>query len=224
MEHPSVNTKLGFAWQPPLFSTGTDSKRWALTKLCVTVMLMSLASAAYAHSGEEGANGFLAGVLHPVTGFDHLLAMVAVGIWGATLGRPLIWVLPVAFPMLMVVGGILGIAGVAVPFIETGIATSVIVLGLAIAAAWRAPAGVAVAIVAVFGVFHGYAHGAELPSAASPAAYVAGFVLCTGALHLAGIGIGALKSLPKGPQGLRICGGLIALAGAWILAGMPGMT
>lgn len=188
------------------------------------MMLMSLVSAANAHSGEEGANGFLAGVLHPVTGFDHLLAMVAVGIWGATLGRPLIWVLPVAFPMLMVVGGILGIAGVAVPFIETGIAVSVIVLGLAIAAAWRAPAGVAVAIVAVFGVFHGYAHGAELPSAASPAAYVAGFVLCTGALHLAGIGIGAFKSLPKGPQGLRVCGGLIALAGVWILAGMPGMA
>jgi urease accessory protein len=224
MQNQSFNIKPGLARQPSIFSTGAGSNRGAASKLCVTLVLMSLASTAYAHSGEEGANGFLAGVLHPVTGFDHLLAMVAVGIWGATLGRPLIWVLPVAFPMLMVVGGVLGITGVAVPFIETGIAISVIVLGLAIAAAWRAPTGVAVTIVAVFGVFHGYAHGAELPSAASPAAYVAGFVLCTGALHLAGIGIGALKGLPKGPQGLRICGGLIALAGAWILAGMPGMS
>ena len=223
MQTQSVNTKTGFAWHPSLFSSSAGRNRWAASKLCITLVLMSLASAAYAHSGEEGANGFLAGVLHPVTGFDHLLAMVAVGIWGATLGRPLIWVLPVAFPMLMVVGGILGITGVAVPYIETGIAFSVIVLGLAIAADWRAPAGVAVAIVAAFGVFHGYAHGAELPSAASPAAYVAGFVLCTGALHLAGIGIGALKSLSKGTQGLRICGGLIALAGVWILAGMPGL-
>lgn len=192
--------------------------------LVVGMLLMSLALSANAHSGEEGANGFLAGVLHPLTGIDHLLAMVAVGIWGATLGRPLIWVLPVAFPMLMVLGGILGITGVPIPYIETGIALSVIVLGLAIAMAWNAPIPVAVAIVAAFGVFHGHAHGAELPKSASPAAYVAGFVLCTGALHLAGVGFGEIKRLTKGATVLRAAGGLIALAGLWILAGMPGMS
>jgi urease accessory protein len=190
----------------------------------VGLLLLCCAVGASAHTGAESANGFIAGVLHPLTGFDHLLAMVAVGIWGATLGRPLIWALPVAFPMLMVVGGVLGITGVPLPFIESGVAVSVVVLGLAIAVAWRAPIAIAIAIVAVFGIFHGYAHGAELPSAASPAAYVAGFVLCTGALHLAGIAIGSLKGLPKGAQALRASGGLIALAGVWIFAGMPGVA
>ncbi len=208
---------------PPLLPLPLNSRAPWATKFWSVAIYLCLATSAYAHTGEESANGFLAGVLHPLTGFDHLLAMVAVGIWGATLGRPLIWVLPVAFPMLMVVGGILGITGVPLPYIESGIATSVIVLGLAIAAAWRAPVPVAVAIVAAFGVFHGYAHGAELPQSASPAAYVAGFVLCTGALHLAGIALGALQSFPKGPQALRASGGLIALAGVWIFAGMPGM-
>ncbi len=188
----------------------------------LALLLLCACASVRAHSGEANASGFLAGVLHPLTGFDHLLAMVAVGIWGATLGLPLVWALPVAFPMLMVVGGILGITGVPLPFIESGIAVSVVVLGLSIAAAWRAPVPVALAIVAVFGVFHGYAHGAELPKSASPAAYVAGFVLCTGALHLTGIALGTLKRLRHGALTLRASGGLIAVAGVWIFAGMPG--
>lgn len=199
-------------------------KRNFARSVCVLIATTLIAGAAQAHSGEGGANGFLAGVLHPLTGFDHLLAMVAVGIWGATLGKPLVWELPIAFPLLMVVGGVLGIAGVPLPYIESGIAASVVVLGLAIAAAWRAPQVVALAIVAAFGVFHGYAHGAELPDAASPAAYVAGFVLCTGVLHLAGIAMGTLQRFPKGPQALRLSGGLIAAAGVWIFAGMPGLA
>ncbi len=190
----------------------------------VFLVLASVAGGAQAHLAEGSANGFIAGVLHPLTGFDHLLAMVAVGIWGATLGKPLVWELPIAFPLLMVVGGVLGIAGVPLPYIESGIAASVVVLGLAIAMTWRAPKVIALAIVAAFGVFHGYAHGAELPDAASPAAYVAGFVLCTGALHLAGIAIGTLQRFPKGPQALRLSGGLIAAAGMWIFAGMPGLA
>jgi urease accessory protein len=104
------------------------------------------------------------------------------------------------------------------------VAASVVVLGLAIALVWRAPMAVALAIVAAFGVFHGYAHGAELPNAVSPAAYVAGFVLCTGLLHVAGIAIGALRSLPGGEPALRAGGALISAAGVWILAGMPGMA
>jgi len=206
------------------FYATVQKMRLAVPRQFVGMFLMAIACGAHAHSGAEGANGFIAGVMHPLTGFDHLLAMVAVGIWGATLGRPLIWVLPVAFPMLMVFGGVLGITGVPLPFIETGIAISVIVLGFAIAAAWRAPIALAVGIVSAFGVFHGYAHGAELPNAASPSAYVAGFVLCTGARHLAGVAFGEVKRLQKGTLALRVVGALIAAAGGWILAGMPGMS
>ena len=190
----------------------------------IALLMLCACAGVQAHTGEANASGFLAGVLHPLTGFDHLLAMVAVGIWGATLGMPLVWALPVAFPMLMVIGGILGITGVPLPFIESGIAVSVVVLGVSIAVAWRAPVPVALAIVAAFGVFHGYAHGAELPKSASPAAYVAGFVLCTGALHLTGVAIGTLKRLRHGAMALRASGGLIAIAGVWIFSGMPGVA
>ncbi len=201
----------------------TPTPSTLLRRLMLPLLLASAASA-HAHTGAENAAGFISGFLHPVTGFDHLLAMVAVGMWGATLGRPLVWALPVAFPLLMVLGGVLGILGVPLPMVETGVAASVVVLGLAIALAWRAPVVVALLVVAAFGMFHGYAHGAELPNAVSPAAYVAGFVLCTGALHLAGIALGALRSLPGGAPALRAGGALISAAGLWILAGMPGMA
>jgi urease accessory protein len=182
-----------------------------------------LAAPAFAHSGAGVAGGFAAGFMHPLSGLDHLLAMVAVGIWGAFLGRPLVWMLPVAFPLVMVVGGVLGIAGVPLPHVELGIAASVIVLGLAIAAAWRAPPWAAVAIVATFAIFHGHAHGTELPTAAAPEAYAAGFVISTGLLHVAGIGIGLLGNLPRGTQILRTTGAAILVLGVWILAGMPGV-
>jgi urease accessory protein len=145
-----------------------------------------------------------------------------VGIWGAFLGRPLVWMLPVAFPLVMVVGGVLGIAGVPLPHVEMGIAASVIVLGLAIAAAWRAPVWIAVGIVAVFAIFHGHAHGTELPTAAAPEAYAAGFVISTGLIHLAGIAVGLIGKLPHGATALRAAGAAIGATGVWILAGMPG--
>jgi urease accessory protein len=179
-------------------------------------------ASANAHTDGLATGGFMAGFSHPLSGLDHLLAMVAVGIWGASLGRPLIWALPVAFPLLMVVGGVLGIAGVPVPYVEPGIAASVVILGLAILAAWRAPLAVALMVVGIFGVLHGYAHGLELPEAVAPQAYTAGFVLATGLLHLAGIALGMLKVLPGGAELLRGSGAAIAVAGVWILIGMPG--
>ncbi|MEC5214700.1 urease accessory protein [Polaromonas sp. CG_9.5] len=201
------------------------SQRQGLQKQhAVGLLLLCFAAAANAHSGDGLVGGFMSGFMHPLSGLDHLLAMVAVGIWGATLGKPLVWALPVAFPMLMVVGGVMGIAQVPLPYVEIGIATSVVVLGLSIAAAWRAPVAIAVGIVAVFGIFHGYAHGVELPETASPAAFAAGFVISTGLLHLAGIAIGLVKALPRGAQALRAGGGMIAAAGVWILAGMPGVA
>lgn len=139
--------------------------------------------------------------------------MVAVGIWGAYLGRPLIVVLPVIFPAVMALGGALGIAGVAVPPVEVGIALSVVVLGAMIAFAVRAPIWLACALVAVFAVFHGYAHGQELPSAADPLGYSVGFVTATGLLHVAGIGIGGLNGRRWGTVVTRVLGALIAAAG-----------
>lgn len=181
------------------------------------------ASPAFAHGSHGTAEGFLAGLLHPVTGLDHLLAMMAVGIWSVFLGRALAWQLPVAFPLVMVVGGALGIAGVMLPYVELGIALSVVVLGVAIAARWAAPTAAALAIIVVFAIFHGHAHGTELPSAAEPQGYAAGFVLSTGLLHLAGVGIAQLALRRAVPALLRACGGAIALAGVWFVSGLFGL-
>ena len=178
---------------------------------------------AYAHSGTGLAGGFESGFSHPFTGVDHLLAMVSVGIWGAFLGRPLIYALPVIFPLIMVGGAILGMFSLPMPPVELGIAASVLVLGLCVCLAIQAPAWVACAIVAIFAVFHGYAHGVESPSAADPVGYSVGFVLATGLLHALGIGIGVLNALPKGRLVTRSLGGAVAVAGAWYLAGALGL-
>lgn len=146
-----------------------------------------------------------------------MLAMVSVGLWGAFLGRPLIVLLPVIFPAVMAVGGAMGIIGVPLPPVELGIALSVIVLGAMIAGAVRAPIWLACAIVAVFALFHGYAHGQELPSAADPIGYSLGFVLATGTLHVVGIGIGTLSDRPGGAVAVRVIGALIAGCGIWFL-------
>jgi len=174
-----------------------------------------LAGPALAHEGTGLAGGFVAGLLHPVTGPDHLLAMVAVGLWGAFLGRPLVYVLPVVFPTVMAFGGALGMIAATLPPVEIGIALSVLLLGVAIALAFRAPVWAACVLVAVFAIFHGYAHGQELPSAADPLGYSVGFVLSTGFLHVVGIGLGLLKDRPHGALITRGMGGLIALAGVY---------
>ncbi|MBB6229496.1 urease accessory protein [Polymorphobacter multimanifer] len=146
-----------------------------------------------------------------------MLAMLSVGLWGAILGRPLITLLPMVFPAVMAVGGVLGIAGVPIPPVELGIAMSVLVLGGLVLGAVRPPIWAACIIVAFFAVFHGYAHGQELPSAADPVGYSAGFVVATGFLHLIGIGIGTIRDWPGGANALRCAGGLVALCGALFL-------
>ncbi len=185
----------------------------------VTLALLIWAGAASAHTGNVAGAGFITGFLHPVFGWDHVAAMVAVGLWGAFLGRPAIWVLPVAFPLVMAVGGAMGVAGVPLPGIETGIAASALVIGLAVALAIRPPIWVAAVVVAVFAVFHGHAHGAEMPEAANPLAFAAGFVIATGLLHLAGIAFGLLASHPAGRIAVRSLGGIIALGGVGFLTG-----
>jgi urease accessory protein len=192
------------------------STRRATLALAITSVAL-VATPAAAHDGGGLVGGFVAGFLHPLTGFDHLLAMVAVGLWGAFLGRPLVVALPVVFPTVMALGGVLGMAQVPLPPVEIGIALSVLLLGGAIAAAFRAPVWAACLVVGVFAIFHGYAHGQELPSAADPVGYSAGFVLATGMLHVAGIGIGLLNARPWGERATRGLGGLIAMAGCWFL-------
>lgn len=192
--------------------------RWSLFS-CAMVMMMA-ASAAQAHSGEGVAGGLVSGFLHPLFGWDHVVAMVAVGLWGAVLGVPALWLLPVVFPVVMALGGALGVAGVPIPAVETGIALSGVVLGLLVAFAIRAPLWVAAVIVGAFAVFHGHAHGTELPEAASPIAYAVGFVAATGLLHLAGIAIGLLWGRPWGAWAVRGAGAVVALVGAAFLTGV----
>jgi urease accessory protein len=184
---------------------------WLLT---VAAALLA-ASAAHAHSSTGLAGGFQAGFLHPLNGLDHMLAMVCVGLWGAILGRPLVIMLPVVFPAMMAIGGVWGMIGLTLPPVELGIALSVVILGSVIALAYRPPAFGAIMLVAIFALFHGFAHGQELPSAADPAGYSVGFVLATGLVHLAGVGLGFVTLEKIGLTPLRVIGGLIACSGVW---------
>lgn len=187
--------------------------------LALALVSFAAASPALAHTGDAAAGGFVTGFLHPIFGWDHVIAMVAVGLWGAFLGKPAVWLLPVTFPLVMALGGMLGAAGVPLPGIETGIAVSGLVIGLAVLFAARPPLPVAAVIVAFFAIFHGHAHGAEMPGAVSPLAYAAGFVIGTGLLHLCGIGFGQLTRSRMGAFAVRGAGGLIAALGAGFLTG-----
>ena len=183
------------------------------------LLTASVVAPAWGHEGAGAFGGFAAGFMHPLLGWDHLAAMLAVGLWGAFLGGQAIWVLPIAFPMIMAVGGALGVAGVPLPAVEAGIASSAIVLGGAVAAALRPPLSIAAPLVGAFAVLHGHAHGTELPLAASPLAYSVGFVLTTGLLHLLGIGIGTFTCWPTGLFAVRLIGVAIAVVGITFLAG-----
>lgn len=193
------------------------SCRPALGVAIAAAALILAAAPASAHEADSLAGGFWSGFVHPLSGPDHMLAMIAVGLWGAFLGRPLIFLLPAVFPALMAIGGVMGMAGLPIPPVEVGIALSVVILGIAVAAAWRAPVWLAVAITALFGLFHGYAHGLELPSMTDPVSYSLGFVTATGLLHMAGIAIGALHNVPRGFAAVRTAGGVIAVAGIGFL-------
>ena len=188
-------------------------------KIPLAALLLGLAGSAFGH-GSGIAGGFSSGFMHPVLGWDHVVAMVAVGLWGAFLGRPAIWVLPIVFPMVMAVGGAIGLSGLHLAGVETGIAVSAIALGAVVAFAVRPPVWVAAAIVGSFAIFHGYAHGVELPQAADPLAYSLGFVIATGMLHLVGIGIGLVVRWPAGKIAVRAVGAAIAMAGIAFLTGL----
>jgi len=180
-------------------------------------LLAGPAFPALAHVQAGQATGFLTGLLHPVSGLDHVLAMVAVGLWGAQLGAPAIWLLPVTFPVVMALGGLLGLLGVPLPGVEVGIAASAVLLGGAVMTERRVPVYAAAALVGFFAVFHGHAHGTELPPEQSGLLYSLGFVAATGCLHAIGIAIGAIHRWPAGRIALRIAGGGVGIAGLFFL-------
>lgn len=188
---------------------------WVLP--CLVVLLASLPSTAGAHTETGGVGGFVSGFQHPLTGLDHIVAMVAVGLWGAFLGGRAMWTLPVVFPVVMAFGGALGVLGVPIPGIETGIALSGVILGVMVAFAAKPPLWVAAVLVGFFAIFHGHAHGTELPEAANPMTYAVGFVISTGLLHLAGIAFGLLVRWPWGRIAVRAGGAAIALTGCAFL-------
>ena len=172
---------------------------------------------ALAHEQQGQAAGFVTGLLHPVSGLDHVLAMVAVGLWGAQLGAPAIWLLPVTFPLMMAFGGFLGLIGVPLPGVEIGIAASAILLGGMVALQARPPLALAGLLVAFFAVFHGHAHGTELPAGQSGLLYSLGFVVATGLLHAVGISIGLIHRWSWGRLLLRGAGVVVTLAGVFFL-------
>jgi len=170
-----------------------------------------------AHVQSGQAAGFLTGLKHPISGLDHVLAMIAVGLWGAQLGSPAVWMLPVAFPMMMAFGGFIGLVGLPLPGVEIGIALSAVLLGTVVARESRPSLAVAVLLVAFFAIFHGHAHGAELPKGQSGLTYSIGFVIATGCLHGVGIAIGLIHRWPAGKTALRAAGAIVALAGVAFL-------
>jgi urease accessory protein len=189
-------------------------------KLSLAIILVMFAGVLNAHEGSGNSGGFISGFVHPINGWDHVVAMVAVGLWGAFLGAPALWLLPLVFPLVMALGGALGVVGVPVPAVEAGIALSAIVLGGMVAFALRPPMAITAIIVGAFAIFHGHAHGTELPNAANPFAYSVGFVVATGLLHLTGIAFGSAVRWPVGKIAVQMGGGAIALVGLAFLTGV----
>lgn len=188
-----------------------------LRKSLYTLALFLTPAVAFAHTGHDHS-GLMAGLSHPVFGLDHLLAMLAVGLWAAQQSGAARWALPLTFVASMLLGGLLGFAGVAIPLMETGIAGSVLAFGLLVAVAARLPMVVALGMTSLFALTHGVAHGLELPDLANPWSYALGFVIATAALHASGYAL--VRYLPQAAAPLvRVAGGASAISGAWLLAG-----
>ena len=187
---------------------------------CTAVMGLALAAPASAHTGVGAhSHGFAAGFLHPLMGLDHMLAMLGVGVWAAQLGKRATWLVPAAFVAVMIAGAGLALSGIAMPMVEFGVAGSVLVIGALIALGTRLPVGVAMSLVGLFALFHGHAHGTELPGFAHPAAYGAGFVAATALLHAGGAGIALLVRQHAAKLPLRIAGAMMAVVGGGLLLG-----
>ncbi|OWV89396.1 urease accessory protein [Rhizobium sp. N122] len=195
----------------------------ALKSGLLALAAAALPAVAYAHTGVGQTSGFVHGFSHPVSGLDHILAMVMVGVFAFQLGGRATWLVPTTFVLVMALGGALGVAGVNVPFVEAGIALSIVVLGAIVALDVKAPIALAMGVVGLFAIFHGHAHGAEMPEDAGGAAYAAGFMIATAFLHAAGLGLGYIIGRAGERQGAfvtRAAGSVAAIAGVGILAGV----
>lgn len=173
----------------------------------------AMTSTVLAHPGPPHVHSMAEGFAHPFTGFDHLLAMLAVGLWAGLNGGRAIWAWPAAFVALMLAGAGLGLAHVTLPFVETGILASVLLLGVAVAAALRAPAMIGAIVIGAFALLHGYAHGAELPAGASVMGYMAGFALATALLHSIGVTASVVAGQGRARVAVRVLGALVLVAG-----------
>jgi urease accessory protein len=199
------------------------SPRFSMPKVLLALFVTLTPSLAFAHVGVSETSGVAHGFMHPVSGFDHILAMVAVGLFAAHLGGRALWLVPLAFVAMMAAGGVLGMTGIGLPYVEIAIGLSIVVLGIALATRVNPPVAIAMALVGLFAIFHGHAHGAEMPETTSGLPYGVGFILATALLHAIGIGVGILI----GKAGQRysrtisqIAGGAMALAGIAILGGL----
>ena len=198
-----------------------------VSRLPVKALMIGIAAAlvptvASAHVGVGSTSGFSHGFWHPISGIDHVLAMVAVGMFAANLGGRALWAVPLTFVALMAAGGVLGIQHVNIPYVEVGIGLSVVILGLVVAFQVQWPVAAAMALVGVFAIFHGHAHGEEMPLSASGAEYAAGFMIATACLHIVGIGLGlGLQRMGTAywHRTAQLSGGAMALAGVALLAG-----
>ncbi|HVZ39571.1 MAG TPA: HupE/UreJ family protein [Candidatus Kapabacteria bacterium] len=194
----------------------TPPKTLARIAWTAPTLALAAAAAAQAHPFHSSQPAIIAGAMHPFTGLDHLLAMIAVGIWASQMGGRSRWMVPLAFVSVMALGGMLGAAGVALPFVEQGIIGSVLILGVVIAAAVRLPLIASVAIVGLMALAHGYAHGAEIPAGTAAGAYAVGFILATAALHCAGIVAASFLERRAGVALVRWSGAAILAAGCWL--------
>jgi urease accessory protein len=195
----------------------------SLPKLCLgaaTLTLCLVPTIVQAHTGVDHVSGFSAGLQHPISGLDHLLTMVAVGLWAVQLGGRARWALPLGFVSLMAVGGLLGLSGVALPGIEVGIIGSNLLLGALVLWAARLPLGVSVALVGVSALFHGAAHGLEIPQSADALSYAIGLLLATVGLHLAGLGLAQLCQMWGRDRWVKLAGMGVLLGG---VAGAMGL-
>lgn len=195
--------------------TSDASQRVGKFVLCCVAVLC--ASPVLAHTQNGQAAGFLTGLRHPASGLDHVFAMVAVGVWGAQLGAPAIWLLPLTFPIVMAFGGFLALLGVPLPGVELGIAASAILLGSLVASEARPTLWLAATLLGFFAIFHGHAHGTELPAGENGLLYSVGFVVATGCLHATGISVGLIHRRRWGRIALRVMGAAVAAAGGFFL-------
>jgi urease accessory protein len=194
-----------------------------LVKLAASALVTAMPSLAFAHTGIGHASGFAHGFAHPLGGLDHILAMIMVGLLAAQLGGRALWLVPASFVAVMALGGGLGLAGINMPFVELGIALSIVVLGAAVAFGLTAPVAAAMGLVGFFAIFHGHAHGAEMPETVGGLAYGSGFIAATALLHAIGLVGGLLLGRTAKETGatlVRAVGGAASLAGVGILTGV----